>query len=449
MTKRILNKNQVKLLDKLPVSLHVIVFIVLLIALSSLLQGCTDNCEITETYTYYEPVYTSLEELRAMVSVTDPAVLQSTGKIYFKDNHLFINEVGKGIHVIDNRDPANPTPLAFVNIPGTSDLSAKGNYLYADSYIDLVVLDISDLNNIHEVNRLEAIFDNYNNFGFYVDPELGVVTDWEEIEQMEVYAGDCDEPIYNYRSGIYGLTNGVAAMEDVALSSNTPVVGGSPGVGGSMATFTIYDDYLYTIDNSHLTIVDISNLNSPLIHAQQFVGWGIETLFPYNDKLFIGSNSGMYIYDNSDPKNPSQLSVYEHITSCDPVVVEGDYAYVTLRSGSGCQGFSNQLEVVNISDLTNPYLEVTYPMYNPHGLGIDNSTLFICDGEAGLKIYDASDIHSIDQNMKRQYGDIHALDVIPLNNVLMMIGEDGLAQYDYSDIDDIKLLSILPISSFN
>jgi hypothetical protein len=35
--------------------------------------------------------------------------------------------------------------------------------------------------------------------------------------------------------------------------------------------------------------------------------------------------------------------------------------------------------------------------------------------------------------------------VIPLDNVLMMIGADGLFQYDYSDPANIKLLSHLPV----
>jgi hypothetical protein len=126
--------------------------------------------------------------------------------------------------------------------------------------------------------------------------------------------------------------------------------------------------------------------------------------------------------------------------------VEGDYAYVTLRDGNACGGFTNQLEVVNIKDLTKPILERTYPMKNPHGLGIDNTLLFICDGSDGLKIYDASDINKIADNQLAHYGDINTLDIIPYQHIAMMIGTDGLYQYDYSDIKNIKLLSKLPIA---
>ena len=80
-------------------------------------------------------------------------------------------------------------------------------------------------------------------------------------------------------------------------------------------------------------------------------------------------------------------------------------------------------------------------MPNPHGLGIDEEMLFICDGNDGLKAFAAGDVSKISDNMLAHYKDINATDVIPLGNVLMMIGEDGIFQYDYSDPKDIKLLS--------
>ncbi|HXH19799.1 MAG TPA: hypothetical protein VNJ07_12030, partial [Chitinophagales bacterium] len=153
------------------------------------------------------------------------------------------------------------------------------------------------------------------------------------------------------------------------------------------------------------------------------------------------------IYDNSNPSSPVQLSVYSHVTSCDPVVVSGNYAYVTLRSGTPCQGFTNALEVINISNPYQPVLVKSYPMYNPHGLGIDQNVLFICDGDAGLKVYDAADINTIDQHLLKHYGTVQAYDVIPVSstNVLIMIGSDGLYQYNYNNPEDIQLLSEIPV----
>jgi len=195
------------------------------------------------------------------------------------------------------------------------------------------------------------------------------------------------------------------------------------------------------LDGGDLQTVNVSAESNPIAVRKDLIAWDIETIFPYKENLFIGSSSGMYILDISSPEAPSILSTYQHVRSCDPVVVDDKYAYVTLRSGTACQGFTNQLEVINIENLRSPQLSYTYLMTNPHGLGIDDGTLFVCDGNDGLKAYNAKDVSAIDKNLLAHYKNINALDVIPLGDVLMMIGENGIYQYDYSNPKDIKLLS--------
>jgi hypothetical protein len=153
----------------------------------------------------------------------------------------------------------------------------------------------------------------------------------------------------------------------------------------------------------------------------------------------------MYIYSLSNPSNPKYISQFRHSSSCDPVVVEGDYAYVTLRAGNLCGDSESQLDVIDISDIQKPTFLKSYPMVEPYGLGIDDSVLFVCDGNAGLKIYNASDPLKISQNKLAEYSNINTFDVIPLGNVLLLIGADGLYQYDYSDLENITQLSFIPI----
>jgi hypothetical protein len=203
------------------------------------------------------------------------------------------------------------------------------------------------------------------------------------------------------------------------------------------------------LDGGDLQVADITSANEPVAKSRAYLAWDIETIFPYKNNLFIGSASGMHIMDLSSPEAPAKLSTYEHLQSCDPVVVDDKYAYVTLRSGNTCRGFTNQLEVINIENLRSPQLLKTYPMTNPHGLGIDNTTLFICDGNDGLKAFDATDVNTIDKNLLAHYKDINATDVIPYNNTLIMIGENGLYQYDYSNPKDIRLLSTINIQHEN
>jgi hypothetical protein len=418
---------------------------VLLLLLLLIPFACEDKYEVEQKYSYFEPIYTTAAEIRASVGVVAPQEIKEAGKIYIKDNWLFVNEVGKGIHVIDNSNPKAPVTKNFLNIPGNYDLAVKGNILYADSYIDLLAIDISDKSDIKIVKRLEGIFSVYNRMGSGIDPEKGIITSWKEKENVTVTTSRNQIQPW----GGFWMRSDVVAFSQVS-SMKTASVPGNPattGIGGSMARFTIEGDYLYMLDAGNVHSVSIKTLENPIAKSKNMIAWDIETIFPHEGKLFFGAQSGMYIFGLDDPEKPTQISRYAHVRSCDPVVVEGDLAYVTLRSGTTCQGFTNQLEVIDIKDLTNPVLLKIYPMTNPHGLGIDNKNLFICDGDDGLKIYDATDHLKISDNQLAHYKNINTYDVIPYNNVAIMTGKDGIYQFDYSNPKDIKLLSKVTISN--
>jgi hypothetical protein len=410
--------------------------------------SCSDTCEQTRQLVYFQPVYSTSAQVKAAVKLEAPKEMSQLGRIYFKDGYLFINEAGEGIHIIDNRSPANPKPISFLAIPGNYDLAIQGSTLYADSYIDLVAFDITNMNAIKEINRVEGLFNNYMAMGYLVGSSNGILTEWKRVDDVQVYETDCRNT-YQPWGGMY-YDAGFALSSSMAASfSNKTAFAPSPsagaGIGGSMARFTLSGNHLYALDGGNLDIVDVTDQTNPKAKNEITLSWDVETLFPHTDKLFVGSQSGMFILDLKNPETPTTLSKYEHLRSCDPVVVEGDYAYVTLRSGSACQGFTNQLEVIDIKEVKTPTIVATYAMTNPHGLGIDNGTLFICDGADGLKVFDASDVKTISQNQLAHFASIQSQDIIPYQNVAMMIGADGLYQYDYANIKDIKLLSQLPI----
>ncbi len=418
---------------------------VCVLALIFALWGCEDKCKSKSPYFYYEPVYSTISQIRAATGLKESREIANPGKIYLKDNFLLIGEVGRGIHLINNIDPTSPVQVGFLSIPGNNDMATWGNTLYADSFVDLVVFDITNMKSIREVNRIGNFFSS-RKFHFQKDSGL-FLTDWVRREEVRVNESDCNAQVYP-SGGAEMHGGGVIFREadylSMLKSSYSPI--NASGVGGSMARFTIASDHLYVLDQSNINVLDVSVQHLPKKMGSVVLASDIETLFPYEDKLFVGSQTGMYILSISNPDNPELLSTYRHLRSCDPVVVEGNYAYVTLRNGSACAGFLNQLEVIDLTDIVEPRLVATYPMTNPHGLGIDNKILFICDGDDGLKIYDASDILNVDKNQLAHYKNIHAFDVIPSRKVAILIGETGLFQYDYSNASNISLLSTIRFS---
>ncbi len=160
---------------------------------SFFLFSCQDTCDYYRTYTVYDPIYNSMESIRDSVKFTDSREINNPGKLNYKDGYLFISETNKGIHIVDNRNINNPINIGFIVLPGNFDLATKGDYLYADSYLDLVVFDISNINSIKEVNRLENNFENYYlNQGLY-DVDQGIITGYnEEIKEEFIENHNCD-----------------------------------------------------------------------------------------------------------------------------------------------------------------------------------------------------------------------------------------------------------------
>ena len=384
-------------------------------------------------------------ELRSSVSVVLPEnkPMRKPGKMFFYNGYIFINELFEGIHVVDNRNPANPIFVYFINIPGNVDIAVKDQTLYADSYVDLVSFDISDINNITVKGRNENIFDQvFPDFDVAyplcnIDTEKGVIIDWK-IERITEEIEIQNSPWMLYDAMVFSESN-MLASDFSARGSNVQT---TVAQGGSMARFITYKDRLYILDQWRLRVFDIADESIPQLEEIS-TGREAETVFISNDYLFIGTTTGMLIYSLQNPDLPEHISTLQHFRSCDPVVVQGNLAYVTLRSGTVCGSTANQLDVINISDIYNPILLKSYNMTHPQGLGIDGETLFICDGDAGLKVLDAKDPLNIETI--EVFADVKNYDVIPLNGLLLMIGADGLYQYDYSDTQNLKLISTLSI----
>jgi hypothetical protein len=216
---------------------------------------------------------------------------------------------------------------------------------------------------------------------------------------------------------------------------------GSSGQGGSLARFTIAGNYLYTVDQSSLHTISLADVEHPQKVADRSLGIFTETIFPYEGSLLLGTETGMFVYGLSDPANPGQITYFQHIRSCDPVVAQNKFAYVTLNTANQrCSNGANELQILDISNLNSPTLIKTMPLTTPLGLAIDNDTLYVCD--KGLKVFDVSD----KQNPVQIYsfGNINAQDVIHQPGRLIVIGTDGLHQYRQTS-GGLQKISTIPI----
>jgi hypothetical protein len=416
---------------KIIFSLTLIIFI---------LQSCTkEKCTHIYEGVTYKPVYAAMSTLRT-IDIQPAKAITSNGKIFIKGNYIFLNEVDKGFHIIDNTNPVNPQRIAFVSIPGNIDLIAKGNYLLVDNYVDLLTFDISNPASIQLVKRTENAlpFRTYG-YGFSDNASQGIIRTFEKTTQnMEM---DC-----TINNGWRFIDNGGIFLS--SQSTNTApstTLGGANGQAGSFSRFAQINNYLYISNNFSITPVDITNPLNPAV-KQNIPSNEIETMYGFNNSILAGGPNGMYIYNLTNPAIPVLQSSFFHWRGCDPVVAQNNTAYVTVRGGANtrCGGSRNILQAIDITNLSQPTLIKTYEMLHPFGVGIFNNKLGVCDGTAGFKLYDAS--NSSNLLLQNTITSVNAFDVIMNDQIALLVAKDGMYQYNITNISNPTLISKISIT---
>ena len=420
--------------------ISVLGFCLLLASCSLFKDEIIDDREMVDV-AYFVPQYETTAQLAAKVTVESPKDYAEAGKIVTYQNYIFINKPNEGIHVVDNSNPATPVNLHFINIPGSLDLTIIDDHLYSDMFSALVVFDISDviLPDLIEDFTVEDVFyynpyrtlDNVSRpeesyaYTQYesIDDSRGIVTGWE----VEIRQEPLEDQIMYLR------------LEDTAIAETTSSDQANGfnevSTAGSMTRFLPIDRYLYTINFNELVLFSIGDNYQPSRFARLDTGTQAETLFQLNNLLFVGSTTGMLMYDVTSPSNPNYLNSIEHFRSCDPVVADENYAYVTLRGGTNCFTETNELQIIDIRTPEELSVVARQVMFNPHGLAIHEDYLLVCDGTAGLKVVDVSN---------REQPEILSTDNIPFAYDIivdfpsaLVVGEGVLYQYDLSNLPEI------------
>ena len=156
----------------------------------------------------YVPIYSQDPTIYNIYADT-PRAVKNAGKIYVKGNLIFQNDYGYGIHIFDKTIPTSPKKIGFINMRGNLEMSIKGNLLYANSYADLVVVDISDWNNLKEVQRIkDAFYKGYEaatmTYVFVPPPARGVYFECPDFRKG-ILTGWKQDSIYN-NTCFYSLT---------------------------------------------------------------------------------------------------------------------------------------------------------------------------------------------------------------------------------------------------
>lgn len=402
-------------------------------------SSCENDLDLSTSITYVkaEAIYGNLNEIRNTPLVSPVQELENPVKVYVDDELLLIGEEGKGIHVFDNSDPEMPEQIYFMNIPGNREFYVTDAKIYAESMYDLLKIDISNPNSPIVEERLENAFGtppkndvNQSVIGF----------NFVEVTEENVSMDDPRFRSVGDKTPVY-----VDYKENVIPRTEIPVsfAGNSNSSIATVNRIAYINDHVYVIGNREIfTFSDTGELQ---LLSKTWINEILETIYPQDDALFVGTRNSMEIFSLTDPGQPKKTTTFTHATACDPVLPNGDVAYVTIRGGTTCGGAVNGLFVIDVQNLSRARGMQSIDMESPYGMTIINDLLYVGEGENGLKIFkiEVDDTLELLEHDK----DIIAYDVIAhptIPGILLVATPDGYGQYKITDSNKELLSWIAP-----
>lgn len=404
-----------------------------------ILFSCTqDTGNVTVNYLEATAIYGDMDDIRALPLMDDGRSIENPGKIYIGDDFVLIGEEGKGIHVINNQDRENPNSEVFIQIPGNIEFFVSDQYLYAESYYDVLKIDISNPFQANLISRSKnAIQDEFVNdkgetlVGFSYEDKT-ITLDENDDFMKEILD---DQLVY------------LDFAKNVIPKSSVPssFAGNSDQVIGTINRITKAKDHIYIVSNNNMIIIDDNDFASQATRIDN-IKEDMETIFPYQNTLFVGTKTSMSIYDISNEEQPTAIHEFEHARSCDPVLPYNNVAFVTLRTAdfSACPGNINALLVIDINDISNPIKVDEIQQPSPYGMAIIEHYLFVGNGSSGLSIFDISDKENVE--LLKAYKEIEAFDIIADPNhpqYALIAGSNGTNQYAMGGDLSLQLVSTI------
>ena len=330
-----------------------------------------------------------------------PNEFYDISNIYLTDSLLLISDTFNGITVYSTAASDTPTLITSIPLNGARGMAVKNDIIYAGLWDRIGVYRLTD----------DGGYDSLHS--------ITLSTWFEGDDIMEVQR-------YEYHRPFFSCSGCSAPMTADEMSG-----GGSTGTGGSYAVFAVIDRFLYYVDQSELIALDITDPAKPKELSRLYIDWSIETLYPMEEYLYIGGQMGMYVVDRHNGAQPKMIGSLQHFRACDPVVVRDTFAFVTLRSGSGCGGSENTLLTVSVANPINPKLLNEKGVVTPYGLAVQDSLLFVANGENGYTLFRTEE--SIKPQIVKQWDDPPAKDFIWSGTSMYMMGFNQVHLVDVSD----------------
>ncbi len=134
----------------------------------------------------FAPVYIVYDVTKIKNEKPKP-LISGTNFILYK-TYILLIEKNEGIHIVDNSNPALPSFISFIALPSVQHLTASEDVLYVNYGKDLVIVDISNINNVKFLSSVKGFFStdqevippDFSGYFECIDDNKGVVKTWEK-----------------------------------------------------------------------------------------------------------------------------------------------------------------------------------------------------------------------------------------------------------------------------
>lgn len=356
-----------------------------------------------ETRYEAEPVYLSFEELRQpLVTTGEEQIIEDTHYVHY-ESYLYINEKGKGVHVIETAKEERPEYVAFLMIPGNHRIFVKDGYLYADNFVDLIVIDISDKNDFYIAHRVEDVFPNNP---YQIISSYDSLVSFDETKGVVVDVIYSSVPISEDRSYVY---NNHQYLNSLAIEGPTLYA----LVDGKILVFDVEDPLAITMQSNY------HKSTSSTLRSFTPINGYIVTNDSYGRNYVIDTNASV---SESYPNQFLLHDGYGLIGFLENKAVGWNACY-------SCDDES-RLALFNIDDINHPVEERRVAMDKPYSIALKNDYLFTCHESEILLVNRLAP--DGEYEVVETGHDIYCSQVTVNHERLFIRNSRGFTQYDYS-----------------
>lgn len=408
-------------------------YLILFIFCLPILYSCRDCLDTPCYYSYLSNKIIPNNDVKNNIKYVSAKKFNNIGKISKFKNYILISESLFGLHVIDYSNPNKLEKIGFIRLPFNEDIIIQDNTLYSYRLNEILSLDISNIKN-PKINYFYKIDDKdliYKSSPRNQLPDLEIGYEIKKIQTFKKSDSTQFLPYYNAQIQVSDFIRSLGYVREKSF-------------------FSIADNYLYFFSNfissrrktKVYDITDkISETNLPIkdLDKKDFT-----KAMKFKDKLFLLSPNSTEVYDNVSSNDINFVSQINNFNDCNGAVIENDNAYI---SGKCLYPMGERLDIIDLSNLKETKYIRTYSMTAPEYLSIKDNLLFSIDKTNYVKIYDVKDPYDIKLIKEITINKPKEI-IIDDNFKAIIISEDGIYQYDFSNLKnnrDMKQLSFMKI----